>query len=71
MTVPGRLELIACQRGEPLDVLIPRLLDEHNHIAFQVAVELGVYPNTILYWLKKHNYQYEGGRWVKRAAEVA
>jgi len=71
MSHAGRLEVIACQRGEKLDTLIPRLLEKHSHILYQVAVELGVYPNTIMYWLKKHNYHYENGHWVQRTEEVA
>lgn len=71
MAVSGRLQVIACERGESLEVLIPRLLDEHNHIAYRVAVELGVYPNTVLHWLKTHKYHLDpvSKRWIRDAAQ--
>jgi len=52
-TGPGSLRVIAAERGEALETLIPRLLAEHR-TPFKVAIELGVYPNTIRYWMERN-----------------
>ncbi len=62
----GKLIEIARERGEPLEKLIPRLLGELKK-PHHVAVALGVYDNTIFYWLRRHGYRKnpETGEWSK------
>jgi hypothetical protein len=57
-----KLPAIAARRGEPLEQLIPRLLDELG-TPFKVAVELGVYPVSIRHWLKRNGYASVDGKW--------
>lgn len=49
----GKLQIIALQKGETLDALIPRMLTEHKTV-FKAALALGVYPAAIYNWLKKN-----------------
>lgn len=63
MGLKNQLPRIAEALDEQVDELIPRLLEAHG-TPFKVAVELGVYPNTILNWLKKNGYRYMNGEWV-------
>lgn len=67
MPMPNKLQKQAIERGEPLETLIPRLLDELGTM-YAVAVDLGVYPNTILNWLNKNNYRYNTKKkaWMKK-----
>lgn len=55
----GKIDQIAQERGETADTLIPRTIHEEGSV-HNAAVALGVYPNAIRYWLKKH------GRAVRR-----
>jgi len=67
LATKNALERIALERNEPLESLIPRLLGELKTM-YAVAVELGVFPNTILNWLNKNNYRYNAKKkaWVKK-----
>jgi len=40
----------------PLQVLIPRLVEEHGGVEFAAAL-LGVYPNTVRNWLNRNGYE--------------
>lgn len=70
MATPNRLEAIAQEKDEPLEKMIPRLLEELGTM-YLVAVELKVYPNTILGWLKRNHYRYDvpSKKWVKKSGE--
>lgn len=57
------------ESGEPLVVLIPRLLNERGSMQ-DVADELGVHLNTILRWCKQNNVERETV-YVVRDGEVA
>jgi len=67
MATRNVLQQKAIERDEPLEALIPRLLNELGTM-YAVAVELSVYPNTILNWLNKNNYRYNAKKkaWVKK-----
>jgi hypothetical protein len=43
--------------GEPLDKLIPRLLDEEGTV-HGAAVRLGVYPNAIRQWARREGLEF-------------
>ena len=58
----GKLKKLAADHGEPVEILIPRLMAEHG-TPFKVAVHLGLYPNTIYYWLKTHGFTVVDGVW--------
>jgi hypothetical protein len=65
--MPRKLQIIAKEQGEPLDTLIPRLIEEYGTV-YKVAVHLGVYPNTIRNWLMRSGYQQRkrpASVWVK------
>ncbi len=51
-----KLAAIALERGEPLEVLIPRVVRETGS-ANAAARELDVAQGTILYWMKKLGYK--------------
>jgi hypothetical protein len=69
MPTNGILEKQAQTRyGEAPETLIPRLLKERGS-PFQVAILLGVYPNTIRWWLSTNGYRYIDGEWVKVGGE--
>ncbi len=59
-----RLDSIELEKQESCETLIPRLLLELG-TPYKVAVQLGVYPNTIRYWLHKHGYRSIKSRWEK------
>lgn len=66
----NKLEQIAEKRGETLDKLIPRLIQQEGS-PHKVAAVLDVAPNTIRYWLVRHGYECIETRrfeWVKREA---
>ncbi len=63
MPYPHKLARIAELRAEPLELLIPRLLKKHG-TPYLVAVELGVYPNSIRYWLHKNGWRVSDGKWI-------
>jgi predicted urease superfamily metal-dependent hydrolase len=69
MPVNNTLKLREEYYGESMDTLIPRLLRENKHVVFKVAVVLGVYPETVRYWLTTHGWEFdhELNRWVKVA----
>lgn len=52
---PFKLNLIAEEMNEPIEKLIPRIVEEAGSIQ-GAATTLGVAPNTIRYWLKKLGY---------------
>ena len=56
MAKRDRLPEIEVERGEPLEQLIPRLLNEKGNVK-DVADELDVHPNTISRWMKKEGVQ--------------
>lgn len=64
----NKLPLIAQLRGEPLEKLIPRLMEQYNGNLYKVATDLGVYPASIRHWLKKNDFEPPGQShiWVKR-----
>lgn len=51
-----RLPEIEREHGEPLETLIPRVLNEHGSMEL-AAQELGVHPNTILRWCKRNGVE--------------
>lgn len=53
---PGRLKAIAAERGKPLEVLIPELIEQEGGIE-AAARNLRVSKNTVAFWLKKHNLE--------------
>jgi hypothetical protein len=55
-TRPNKLKDIADELGEPLETLIPRIVQEEGAV-HRAAVRLGVAPNSINNWLKKHGYR--------------
>lgn len=50
----GKLQKIARSRGEPLETLLPRLLNEMGSTQ-AVADHLGVHYNSVYRWCRKHN----------------
>ena len=57
ITDAGALEKQCQERyGESAKIVVPWLL-ESSFTPFRVAIALGVYPNTIRYWLSTHGYQ--------------
>lgn len=65
MARSNRLIDKARQIGEPLESLIPRLIEEEGSI-YRAALALGVTPNSIQYWLRKNNLAVE----TRQAAQV-
>jgi hypothetical protein len=53
MAQSGKLKQIADERNEPLEVIVPRQIEKAGSI-FQAAVDLGVQPNALQQWLKRH-----------------
>lgn len=49
----SKLALKAIEYGEPLSSLIPRLIFKHGSVK-GAADELGVYENSLRFWLKKN-----------------
>lgn len=65
----GRLQAIAQELGEPIETLVPRMVQQTGSVA-RAAYALDVSPNSILYWLKKLGYephQSSSVIWVKKA----
>lgn len=52
----GRLKAIALEMGEPIETLIPRMVEEEG-TAMGAAMRLGVTVNTVRYWLLKLGYE--------------
>lgn len=52
----GRLADIACERGESIDSLVPRIVAESGSIR-AAATQLGVADNTIRHHLKRLGYK--------------
>jgi hypothetical protein len=55
MAKPGRLKEIAEEYGQPLDVLIPRVISEEGSI-IRAAMKLGVNTNTLQNWIRANGY---------------
>lgn len=56
MPINGRLPEISTERNEPLDTLIPRVIEDKGSI-LRAAMELGVAPTTIRYWLARNGLE--------------
>lgn len=54
--------------GESLDQAIPRLIRELR-TPYLVAVELGVYANSVRHWLTTHGWVNKDGEWIAPQAE--
>jgi hypothetical protein len=70
MPIKGALKHVEQIEGESCETLIPRLIDDLGTL-YSVARRLDVYPNTILHWLKSHNYRYDvpTKKWVHKSEE--
>ena len=55
--------------NEPLDSLIPRLIEELK-TPHRVGVKIGVYSGSVRTWLINHGWVYENGIWVAPKAEA-
>lgn len=55
-TTPGKLKLIEQEYNEPLETLIPRLIQEEGAI-YRAAARLGVAPFTLSNWLKNNRFR--------------
>lgn len=69
MARPNRLKEIEQERGESLDTLIPRLLNELGTME-AVAGELGTSFQTIFYWCQRNGIQ-KRVTWFKAEPEPA
>lgn len=67
MARPNRLREIENERGEKLETLIPRMLNELGTMR-AVAQELGTTEPTVFIWCKEHQVVKEF-RWVVRQQE--
>lgn len=63
MPIPNTLMKTAFENGETVAEMIERLLAEEK-TPFKVGVRLGVYENSIRYWLKRNGYRHVNGEWV-------
>lgn len=52
----GKLLKIAEQIGEPIDTLVPRMVEEEGSV-HRAAYRLNVAPNTIIYWMRKLGFR--------------
>jgi hypothetical protein len=50
--------------GEDLPEIMPKLL-ERLKTPFQIAVDLGVYPNAVRVWLLNNGYRSVNGTWLR------
>jgi hypothetical protein len=68
----GKLERIAQEHNEPLHTLLPRIVAEEGSL-HRAATRLGVYPNSIQYWINKNGYKLvvdEAPRQVARLVKI-
>lgn len=57
------MEAIIQERfGQPSEKVMPDLITKYR-TPYWVAVELGVYPNSVRKWLERHNWTNENGEW--------
>jgi hypothetical protein len=70
MAATGAAKRIEEKYGEPLETLLPKMLARFETV-YNVAVEFGVYPGTVTYWIKKHRIHFDAvtGNWVKESEE--
>lgn len=59
MPANGREREFNQRFNAPMSVWLPRLMHKHNDKIGRVAMELGVYSNTVNWWLKKIGYTRE------------
>lgn len=64
MPVPNILDIRAKERGQSIAQMIDDLLTEHG-TPFKVAMALGVYENSIRYYLRRRGYRFICGAWQK------
>lgn len=62
MAKRDRLVELASERGVTEYELVAPLI-ERLRTPYRVAVELGVYPNSIYHWLKRNGYVLREGKW--------
>jgi hypothetical protein len=58
MARSGKLKTASIERNEPLETLIPRLIEETGSV-LRASMELGVAPTSIRAWLKRNGYSIE------------
>jgi transposase-like protein len=56
MARTGNIEAIAHERGVSTEELVTAAIEKHGSI-LRAAMALEVAPNTIRYWLNKHNLE--------------
>jgi len=50
----NKLTRLAFEKGERLEILIPRLFEENGRNFFRTAAALGVYPNALRHWIAQN-----------------
>lgn len=55
-TVSNKLQQAAEEHKEPLEMLIPRMIEQCGSV-MSAADALNVRPNAIWYWMKRNGYQ--------------
>lgn len=50
----GKIERAAAAAGETAETYIPRIIEEEGTV-HKAAIRIGVYPNTINFWLRRNN----------------
>lgn len=71
MAATGIMRNCELERGEPMEVIMPKLLEQYDHKIHLVALALypGIYDGTVRYWLTSHDYvrEAENGKWRKKS----